>query len=203
MNRRFGTIALVGAAAAVLLMGTGSASRAQGFGPDRYPPGSYRPDPYRQAVPPPPGPGWLDPYAPAPPPIRGYTSYRPGFEPLPRPAPIGRRGNMLLQVSGQLVAEVDDFLAAFATTAHVVPQGRQMQTDANRLLDAAVELDLALRRGVDPRRLESLAREVDRHSNRLINRVDRVARGRIGPNIAQVYRIGAIAEDLRRAVQGV
>lgn len=194
MKRPIGKIAL-GVLGALAMLGVGSAAiHAQGFGR------GYQHDPYRPVVPATP---YYDLdrgyYPPSPP---GYSSYRPGFDHRYGPSPFGPQGRMLLGMSGQLVAEVDAFVVAFTRDAHIVPQGRQMLTDARRLRDAAFEFDLAARQGVDPRRLSSLARDIDRHASRLVNRVDRVARGRLGPNIAHVYRIGALAEDLQRAVRG-
>lgn len=166
----------------------GSTSRAQGFSPhvDRADPYGYRATaPYHA------WPGLGDS-------IPGPGAFPRHRSPIGWPDAPGRFG-----LSGRLVAEVDAFLVSFMPTAHIVPQGRQMATDAQRLLDAAIALDLAMRQGSDPRRLNALARDVDRHASRLVNRVDRVARGRIGPNIAQVYRIGAIAGDLQRVIRGV
>jgi hypothetical protein len=96
----------------------------------------------------------------------------------------------------RIAAETRAFVVVFGPTADCVPEGRRILSDARRLRDAAGELAAALRSGASPRELERLADRVVRHGGRLVDRVARVARGRIGPNIDQVYRIGALCGQL-------
>lgn len=138
------------------------------------------PDPYGPPAP------WQNPW-----PNPGPSGY------APRPSHWGGRVFMDLRgISSRLIQETDAFLAVWSPTARLVPQGDDMLEDAVRLYDAAVAFDQGLNRGLDPDRLARLARDIERHSSRLVRRVDRVARGRIGPNIEQVYKIGSLASEL-------
>ena len=102
--------------------------------------------------------------------------------------------------SNELDRQVDELLGNFAPTAGVVPEGRFMLADMQRLRQAVVVFRQEAARGGDPGRLAAVFQEVDLHWQRLARRFDRVARGRTGPNIQRVQQIGQTCEQIHRVL---
>lgn len=104
----------------------------------------------------------------------------------------------IVPLADQLVAQLDEFLEAYAPTARVVPEGIQGLDDATRLRAAAVEFQQAAAQGLAPNQLAFAYRNVDAYWQRLGRRVQRIARGRTGPNIQRVWNIGQTCEQLHQ-----
>jgi hypothetical protein len=109
------------------------------------------------------------------------------------PSPVGALADRLAQ-------QVDALLEHFGPTAGVVPQGRQMLADIERLQAAVTDFRRDAAAGLDPNRLAFEFRDTFLIWQRLARRVDRLARGRTGPNINQVQQIGSTLEQLHRAL---
>ncbi|WP_435009680.1 hypothetical protein P12x_000929 [Tundrisphaera lichenicola] len=111
----------------------------------------------------------------------------------PYQAPIG-------QWADQLDRQVDELVANFAPTVRVVPEGREMFEEMNRLRDDVHRFREMAARGGDPSRLAYDFRAVDASSHRLSRHFDRIARGRTGPNIQRVQEIAQTCEQIHRAL---
>jgi len=136
-------------------------------------------------------------YPPVP---SGYS--RPGAydpEPIPPPGPAGGYAgpSPVVGLSGQLVYQVDDFLRYFVPTARVVPQGRQFLTDASILRDAAARLQQMASTGAPPAALADQFGVVAATWQRFESRMERVAKGRMGPNIAKILQMGGTVEQIQ------
>jgi hypothetical protein len=81
-----------------------------------------------------------------------------------------------------------------------VPEGGLFLADAQRLLAAATNFRQDAAQGLNPGQLAFEFRDVDACCQRLARRTTRIARGRWGPNIAQVAKLGEICEQLHRAL---
>lgn len=100
----------------------------------------------------------------------------------------------------ELERQVDDLLVNFAPTVGVVPEGRLMLADMERIKQGASIFRQETARGGDPRRLAAVFQEVDVHWQRLARRVQRIGRGRTGPNIQRIELIGQTSEQIHRAL---
>lgn len=123
----------------------------------------------------------------------------------PRPVPIvieppDGGPSPVLGLADQLLQQVGEFLRVFGPTAGVVPEGEAMLADAQRLQAAAAAFRQAVAENLPPNRLAYEFREVDASSRRLSRRVNRIAAGRVGPNIEQVRRIGVTADQIHRVL---
>jgi hypothetical protein len=78
-----------------------------------------------------------------------------------------------------------------------VPQGEQIYRDALTLYESAVAFRQAAMAGAPPCDLKPIYAAMDRSCDRLVSRVNCVARGRSGPNIEQVRLIGALCQQIR------
>ena len=103
-------------------------------------------------------------------------------------------------LADQLVEQANAFVQVFGPTAGVVPQGAFMLADAQALLAAATNFRQDAARGLDANALAYEFRDVDAVWVRLARRVNRIARGRTGPNIQQVGKIGDTCEQIHRAL---
>lgn len=104
----------------------------------------------------------------------------------------------LLVLTDQLVCETDAFIRCFGPTAHLVPDGRMILRAAEDLHCSATqyrEFLLGVSPACDARRV---LRDLSDDAGRLYRRVDRVAKGRTGPNIRQVCRIVDLAFRIRQ-----
>ena len=98
-------------------------------------------------------------------------------------------------LAGRLVEQVNAFLQVFSQTGAAVPEGGLFLADAQRLQAAAVNFQQDTARGLNPGQLAFEFRDVDGLWDRLARRTNRIARGRVGPNIEQVGKMGqTIAE---------
>ena len=84
--------------------------------------------------------------------------------------------------------------------ARNVPEGGFILADAQSLQAAAADFRKDAARGLAPNQLAYEFRDVDAIWQRLARRVNRIARGRIGPNIQQVQRIGGTCEQVHRVL---
>ena len=75
-----------------------------------------------------------------------------------------------------------------------------MLADISRLKQAAGEFRHESARGADPRRLAQTFGNFDEHWQRLARRVNRIGRGRTGPNINRIGEIGQTAQQIHQAL---
>ena len=106
----------------------------------------------------------------------------------------------IVGLSSQLADQVNQFVQVFGPNAGNVPEGGLMLIDAQRLQAAASEFQRSAAGGLPPNQLAYEFRDVDALWQRLARRVNRVARGRMGPNIQQVQRIGESCEQIHRVL---
>ncbi len=129
----------------------------------------------------------------------------PADAPIPANVPVGIPYNpnptaQVGQWAEQLDRQVDELLANFAPTAGVVPEGREMLVDMTRLRDHTRDFRRDVAQGLDPTRLAYEFRDCDADWQRLARRVNRIARGRTGPNIQRGQQIGQTCEQIHRAL---
>jgi hypothetical protein len=120
--------------------------------------------------------------------------------PINLAAPGGGGPSPLAGLAEQLVEQSAALLQVFGPNAGRVPEGGYMLADAERLQAAAADFRQDVRRGLAPNQLAFEFRDVDATWQRLARRVDRIARGRTGPNIQQVQKLGAICEGIHQAL---
>lgn len=130
--------------------------------------------------------------------IRGQLNLQtppPAVRVVLRPA---RGPSPLVAMTEQLVQQVDTFVQVFGTTARNVPEGQFIMADAQRLQAAAADFRQDVTRGpqIDPNLLADEFQDVDASWQRLVRRVNRISRGRTGPNIQQVQQMGATCEQI-------
>lgn len=114
--------------------------------------------------------------------------------------PPGGGPSPLVGLAGQLVEQVNAYVATFGTTARHEPEGLAALADARRLLAAAAQYQQVVARGLPPNQLAYEFRDVDAHWQRLARRAARIARGRNGPYIQQVRAIGGTCEQIHQAL---
>jgi len=111
---------------------------------------------------------------------------------------VGNPGaSAVVGLSGQLVRQVDDFLRAFAPNARVVPQGRQFLADASMLRDAAARFQQMAAGGAPPATLANQFGAVAASWQRFESRMEQVAKGRMGPNIAKILQMGGTVQRIQ------
>jgi len=115
-------------------------------------------------------------------------------------APAGGGAPPIVGLSDQLVVQVNEFVQVFGPTAGNVPQGGAMLAEVQRLQAAAADFRQDAARGLASNQLAYEFRDVDASWQRLARRVNRVARGRLGPNIEQIQRIGGTCEQVHRVL---
>ena len=106
----------------------------------------------------------------------------------------------VLQLADALVVQTREFVQVFGPGAGRVPEGGLLLAEAERLAAAAQVFRARAAQGADPNSLALSFRDVDAVWQRLARRVNRIARGRTGPNIQQVAKIGATCEALHRTL---
>jgi len=129
----------------------------------------------------------------------GLDSPQPDVQVVVAPPP-GGGASPVVGLSTQLVEQVTEFVQAFGPMAGNVPDGGALLADAQRLQAAAADFRQDAARGLPPNQLAYEFRDVDASWQRLARRVNRVARGRLGPNIQQVQRIGGTCEQVHRVL---
>ncbi len=103
-------------------------------------------------------------------------------------------------LADQLADQTAAFVQVFGPTARVVPEGPAMLADAQQLTSAAANFRQDAAGNLAPNQLAYEFRDVDAVWQRLARRVNRVARGRMGPNIAQVQKLGALCDQIHQAL---
>ena len=112
--------------------------------------------------------------------------------------PAGNGPSPVLALADRLNAQLDAFLAAFTPTVRVVPEGEWILADAQRLKAAAVAFREECGRGVDSYRLSQQFIAVDQLWSRLARRINRIARGRTGPNIQTAMQMGETCRQIHQ-----
>ena len=110
--------------------------------------------------------------------------------------PFGGAGPGTLELTDRLASRLDEFLQVFAPTARVVPEGEAFLAEARALRTAVEDFRDAARAGAGPRTLAEPFGAMRDLADRLNRRVDRVGRGRSGPNIEALRQIGAMVSEL-------
>ena len=114
--------------------------------------------------------------------------------------PQGGGPSPIAGLADQLAEQIDAFVAVWTPTAGAVPEGVYMLADAQRLQAEVADFRRDAAQGLDAGRLAFEFRDIDATAQRLSRRVARVARGRIGPNIAQVMKVGETVGQLHQAL---
>jgi hypothetical protein len=104
----------------------------------------------------------------------------------------------IVPLADKLVTQLDEFLVGFAPTARVASEGLQNLADATRLRDASARFRDLAAQGAPPNQLAFAFRDVDIYWQRLGRRVERLAKGRSGPNIDRVRMLGQTCEQLHQ-----
>jgi|GEM_PF-4668216 len=112
--------------------------------------------------------------------------------PFPGPGP----GPRFLRLLGQVLAESDGFLEGISANAAAVPGGFQFVADARNLRGALLSLDQQARLGAPRGELLQTMAVAQRFTNAIQRRIARVAKGRIGPNIARFQDLAAMIDQL-------
>jgi len=107
-------------------------------------------------------------------------------------------GSPVLPLADQLVQQSTEFVQVFSQTAGAVPEGRQFLADSQALVAAATGFRKDVGRNLNPGQLAYEFREVDAVWQRLARRTNRIARGRTGPNIQQVGKMGLTVSEIHR-----
>jgi hypothetical protein len=123
-----------------------------------------------------------------------------GVSPAPAYPPGGVGPSPVADLADQLLGETSAFLAAFSPTAGRVPEGRFMLAEAQQLEAAAAQFRQAALGGLPPDQLAQAFAGVAACCAQLGQRVERVAQGRIGPNIAQVQKLGVICSQIGQSL---
>ncbi len=107
-------------------------------------------------------------------------------------------GSPVTDLANQLVKQTADFIQVFSQTAGAVPEGRQFLADAQALEAASGNFRQDAARDLSPSQLAFEFREIDAIWQRLARRTNRIARGRTGPNIQQMDRVGNTIAEIHR-----
>ena len=129
----------------------------------------------------------------------GLSSTQPAV-PIAVAAPTAGAPSPLVGLSDQLVATTASIQQVFTAAAGQVTQGPEMAADAQRLNAAAQDFRAGLAQGLPANALAFEFRDVDACWQRMARRVNRVARGNIGPNVALVLNLGGLCEQIHTAL---
>jgi hypothetical protein len=127
----------------------------------------------------------------------GPAPVAPAVNPYP---PAGSGVSPVAGLADQLLGETSSFIAAFAPTAGRVPEGRFMLAEAQQLQAVASNFRQAADAGLAPDQLAPAFQNLFACWDQLGQRVNRVAQGRTGPNIAQVQKLGMICSQIGQAL---
>jgi hypothetical protein len=120
------------------------------------------------------------------------------------PISLGSQANggpsPLVGLADQLVEQTAAFVSVFGPTAGRVPEGPIMLADAQQLAASAANFRQDVARNLPPNQLAYEFRDVNAIWERLARRVNRIARGRIGPNIEQVQKLGGITSQIHQVL---
>jgi len=126
----------------------------------------------------------------------GLSTPPPAVEVLLQPA--GNAPSPVIALADKLLGQVDAFLASFLPSVRVVPEGEWILADAERLKTAAVAFREECGRGVDPYRLSQRFQAVDQLWGRMARRINRIAKGRTGPNIDAAMQMGDTCQQIHQ-----
>lgn len=128
----------------------------------------------------------------------------PGPPPGPIPTPgfgpghgHGRRLREATALADQLGGEADGFIAAIQPNVLRIPQGHQFVADARALRASAIAFRHAAVGGAGPDQMRGAFAQLDQAYGSLLNRVNRIAGFRSGPNIDRVRRLGGLVDQIR------
>ncbi len=122
----------------------------------------------------------------------------PGF---PNPGlPNPGAGQPTIFMAAQLLGEVEGFLAAVQPTALRIPQGLQFLADARSLRGVVIGFRQAAVSGAPPGQLQAMFGQVEQAYSVLLNRINRIAGFRSGPNIDRVRRMGGLVDQIRASI---
>ena len=113
-------------------------------------------------------------------------------------APSPRGASPVVALADQLVQQTADFIRVFGPSSGAVSEGGLFLADAQALQNEATNFRQDAAGGLDPARLAFEFRNIDAVWQRLARRTARIARGRTGPNVQQVGRIGQTVGELHR-----
>jgi len=130
----------------------------------------------------------------------GLASPQPAVQVNIAAPPADAGPSPLVGLADQLVQQTTAFVQVFGPTARIVPEGLPMLADAQQLQAAAANFRQDTAGNLAPNQLAYEFRDVDAVWQRLARRVNRVARGRMGPNIAQVQKLGEICQQIHQAL---
>ncbi len=119
-----------------------------------------------------------------------------GFNPNLGQPGMGMGGSPVAGLADQLARETTAFIANFIQTANRVPEGRFMLAEAQQLEVAATNFRQYAYGNLPPAQLAQQFGGVSACWQRLGQRVERIARGHVGPNIAQVQKLGVICSQI-------
>lgn len=119
----------------------------------------------------------------------------PGFPPpvIVDPGP----GPAFLALLNQTLAESDGFLQGISANASAVPGGFQFVADARNLRASLLTLNQQVRLGARRRELNQTMADAQRSARSINRRINAVARGRIGPNIARFQDLATMLNQLQ------
>jgi hypothetical protein len=99
-------------------------------------------------------------------------------------------------LADQLLNETSTFIAGFVQNAARVPEGRFILAEAQQLQTAANGFRQQAYSNLAPSQLAQQFMNVNACWQRLGQRVQRISRGQVGPNIARVQNLGAICSQI-------
>src|SRR6185437_782696 len=105
-------------------------------------------------------------------------------------APETKGGPRVSLLADQLATQAGSFRVAFGTAGGIVPEGNLFLADAQALENASIDFRREVIAGLNLGQLAYQFRSIDAIWQRLARRTNRIARGRTGPNIQQIGRIG-------------
>lgn len=127
----------------------------------------------------------------------------PNILPTPNP-PIGPGPGFgvspAVALADQLGGEVEGFLVAVQPNALRIPQGLQFIADARILRGAVIAFRQAAAAGAPPTQLQPAFAQLNQAYANLLNRINRIAGFRSGPNIDRVRRMGLIVDQIRASM---
>ncbi len=120
--------------------------------------------------------------------------------PAPTPAPVFVAApSPVIALADQLGWQAATFEQVFGRTAGVTPGGGAFVADARRIRGAAYGLRQAAASG-DAYRTSMAYRDINATWQQMAARVNQISPGRAGPNIQQIWRMGATTAEIGRVV---
>jgi hypothetical protein len=106
----------------------------------------------------------------------------------------------ILALAEQLAIQSNAFVQAFGQTARTVPEEKLLLNTAERLRVAAADFRDDAKKGLSPAQLAFEFRDVDASWQRLARRANRLARTQAGINTGEIAALGAICDQIHRAL---